>query len=85
MGRHGPQVWTSDSVQALGILGVELDQKTAGMAQGLRDPYGVIVAAPAGGIRTEVRSNVIAEPYPNFIGGCKCPLFRLLQCFPPQL
>lgn len=40
-------------VQALGILGVELDQKTVGMTQGLRDPYGIVVAARAAGTRTE--------------------------------
>jgi serine protease Do len=41
-------------VQALGILGVEIDQKTAAMTQGLRDPYGVIVAARTAGARLEV-------------------------------
>jgi serine protease Do len=41
-------------VQALGILGVELDKKTVAMAQGLRDPYGVVVAARASGSRVEV-------------------------------
>ena len=41
-------------VQALGIIGVELDQKTVAMTQGLRDPYGVVVAARAAGARTEV-------------------------------
>jgi serine protease Do len=32
-------------VRPLGILGVEIDQKIAGMAPELRDPYGIIVAA----------------------------------------
>jgi serine protease Do len=41
-------------VQALGILGVELDQKTAAMTQGLRDPFGVVVAARAAGGRVEI-------------------------------
>ena len=44
-------------VQELGILGVELDQKTLPMAQGLRDPYGVVVAARATGSATEVPLN----------------------------
>jgi len=41
-------------VQALGILGVELDRKTLEMVQGLRDPYGVMVAARAASARIEV-------------------------------
>jgi serine protease Do len=41
-------------VQPLGILGVELDQKTSAMTQGLRDPFGVIVAARAANARVEV-------------------------------
>ena len=45
-------------VQALGIVGVELDQKTIAMAQGLRDPYGVVVAARAAGPRAELPLNV---------------------------
>jgi serine protease Do len=32
-------------VRPLGILGIEIDQKIAGMAPDLRDPYGIIVAA----------------------------------------
>jgi S1-C subfamily serine protease len=32
-------------VRPLGILGIEIDKKVAGMAPDLRDPYGVIVAA----------------------------------------
>ena len=34
-------------VQALGIVGVEIDKKIASMVSGLRDPYGIIVAAKA--------------------------------------
>src|SRR4051812_26794459 len=41
-------------VQALGIVGVELDEKTVAMTQGLRDPYGVVVAARSAGSRVEV-------------------------------
>jgi len=41
-------------VQPLGILGVELDAKTVAMAQGLRDTYGVVVAARAADTRAEV-------------------------------
>jgi serine protease Do len=41
-------------VPALGILGVEIDQKIAAMASDLRDPYGIVVAARATGATTEV-------------------------------
>ncbi|PWT94205.1 MAG: peptidase S1 [Blastocatellia bacterium] len=41
-------------VSTLGILGVEIDQRIASMAKGLRDPYGIIVAAKAAGATTEV-------------------------------
>ena len=41
-------------VQQLGILGVEIDRKIAAMAKGLRDAYGIIVAAKAAGATSEV-------------------------------
>jgi serine protease Do len=41
-------------VQPLGILGVEIDRKIAVMAKGLRDAYGIIVAAKAAGATSEV-------------------------------
>ena len=36
-------------VSELGILGVEIDQRIAATAAGLRDPYGIIVVARAAG------------------------------------
>jgi len=36
-------------VAELGIIGVEIDARIAGMASGLRDPYGIIVVARAAG------------------------------------
>jgi len=44
-------------VPALGILGVEIDKKVAAMATGLRDPFGIIVAARATGAGVEVPLN----------------------------
>jgi len=41
-------------IQPLGILGVEIDRKIAAMAKGLRDAYGIIVAAKAAGATSEV-------------------------------
>ena len=41
-------------VATLGILGIEIDQRIASAAKGLRDPYGIIVAARAAGATTEV-------------------------------
>ena len=41
-------------VADLGILGVEIDPRVVDMASGLRDPYGIIVAARAAGARSEV-------------------------------
>jgi serine protease Do len=41
-------------VSQLGILGVEIDKKIAGMIEDLRDPYGIIVAARAAGAAGEV-------------------------------
>jgi serine protease Do len=41
-------------IQAFGILGVEIDSNVASMAKGLRDSYGIIVAAKAAGATTEV-------------------------------
>jgi serine protease Do len=41
-------------VQPLGILGVEIDRKIAAMAKGLRDAYGIIVAAKTAGATSEV-------------------------------
>jgi S1-C subfamily serine protease len=41
-------------VRPLGILGIEIDQKIAGMAPDLRDPYGIIVAARS----TEATSDI---------------------------
>ena len=41
-------------VPELGILGVEIDQRIAAAATGLRDPYGVIVVARAAGATSEV-------------------------------
>jgi S1-C subfamily serine protease len=41
-------------VSELGIIGVEIDASVLGVASGLRDPYGIIVAARAAGARTEV-------------------------------
>ena len=35
-------------------LGIEIDEQIVKMASGLRDPYGIIVAARAAGARTEV-------------------------------
>ena len=41
-------------VPRLGILGVEIDQRIASAATGLRDPYGIIVVARAAGAASEV-------------------------------
>ena len=41
-------------ISELGILGIEIDAQIAKMASGLRDPYGIIVAARTAGARTEV-------------------------------
>ena len=41
-------------VAELGILGVEIDQRLAAAAKGLRDPYGIIVVARAAGATSEV-------------------------------
>jgi len=41
-------------VASLGILGIEIDEKIASVAKGLRGPYGIIVAASAAGATTEV-------------------------------
>ena len=41
-------------VPALGILGVEIDEKIASMVSGLRDRFGIIVAAKAAGSADEV-------------------------------
>ena len=41
-------------VAELGILGVEIDRRIASAAKGLRDPYGIIVVARAGGATSEV-------------------------------
>jgi serine protease Do len=43
-----------DMVPGLGIVGVEIDRKVASLASGLRDPYGIIVAARAEGSGSEV-------------------------------
>ena len=41
-------------VAPLGIVGIEIDERIASMAKGLRGPYGIIVAARAAGATTEV-------------------------------
>ena len=41
-------------VPELGILGVEIDQRIAAAATGLRDPYGIIVVARAAGATSDV-------------------------------
>jgi serine protease Do len=41
-------------INELGIMGVEIDQKIAAAATGLRDPYGIIVVARAAGSGGEV-------------------------------
>jgi serine protease Do len=41
-------------VPGLGIVGVELDRKTAAMIRGLRDPYGIVVTARVTGTTGEV-------------------------------
>ena len=38
----------------MGILGIEIDPRIATAAIGLRDPYGIVVAARATGARSEV-------------------------------
>jgi hypothetical protein len=43
-------------VQPLGILGIEIDRKIAAMAKGLRDAYGIIVAAKAAELPAKCRS-----------------------------
>ncbi|HEV8133734.1 MAG TPA: trypsin-like peptidase domain-containing protein [Pyrinomonadaceae bacterium] len=51
-------------VAQLGILGIEIDQRIASAARGLRAPYGIIVAARATGATSEVPlavSDVIRE------------------------
>ena len=45
---------TKNLVSELGILGVEIDQRVASMAKGLRDPYGIIVVARTAGATGEV-------------------------------
>ena len=44
-------------VPALGILGVEIDEKVAAMATELRDPFGILVAARTAGATIEVPLN----------------------------
>ena len=41
-------------VAELGILGIEIDPRTVSAGSGLREPYGIVVAARAAGARTEV-------------------------------
>jgi serine protease Do len=41
-------------VPELGILGIEIDQRVAAVARGLRDPYGIIVVARVAGASSEV-------------------------------
>ena len=41
-------------VPELGILGVEIDERIAAAAAGLRDPYGIIVVARAAGAASDV-------------------------------
>jgi S1-C subfamily serine protease len=41
-------------VPELGILGVEIDKRIAAAANGLRDPFGIIVVARAAGATSEV-------------------------------
>ncbi len=41
-------------VAELGILGIEIDPREVTAASGLRDPYGIVVAARAAGARSEV-------------------------------
>ena len=41
-------------VPELGILGIEIDPRDVTPASGLRDPYGIVVAARAAGARSEV-------------------------------
>jgi serine protease Do len=41
-------------VPELGILGIEIDPRDVTAASGLRDPYGIVVAARAAGARSEV-------------------------------
>jgi serine protease Do len=41
-------------VPGLGIIGLELDKKTASMLRGLRDPYGIVVTARATGSTGDV-------------------------------
>jgi serine protease Do len=45
---------TKNLVAELGILGVEIDPRVVDSRSGLRDPYGIIVAARAAGARSEV-------------------------------
>ena len=45
---------TKNLVPELGILGVEIDQRIAAAATGLRDPFGIIVVARAAGATSEV-------------------------------
>jgi serine protease Do len=41
-------------IPGLGIIGVEIDKKTASLVRGLRDPYGIVVTARATGATTDV-------------------------------
>jgi S1-C subfamily serine protease len=41
-------------VAELGLLGVEIDPRMVDQASGLRDPYGIVVAARAAGAASEV-------------------------------
>jgi serine protease Do len=41
-------------VPELGILGIEIDQRIAQVARGLRDPYGIVVVARVAGATSEV-------------------------------
>lgn len=45
---------TKNLVSELGIIGVEIDQRVASMAKGLRDPFGIIVVARTAGATSEV-------------------------------
>ena len=72
-------------VRELGILGVEIDERIAKTAKGLRHPYGVIVAARVAGATTEVPLqvrdvvlNVNGQPIPSLQG-----LRNAMRALPP--
>ena len=64
-------------VPELGILGVEIDQKIAAAARGLRDPYGIIVVARVAGSTSEVP--LLARDVVRSVNNARVPTLLALR------